>query len=348
MDEENFGPEDFDPEDYDHYEEPVDMNEVIDAFLDVDTTFPPRYLYRLSGLEGLDLEQFIEAWPDVAAARRERLLEDLEILADTTTHLDFDNVFKLGLKEASAHARRLSIRGLWESDDPAIARLLLEMLELDPELDVRVQAARGLGKFVYLGEMEEISPKMSEQVTDRLLEIANAGAPEGVRRAALEALGFSSRAEVTRLIESAVNQDKEDWLISALVAIGRSANSQWAPTVIENFTHDSPEIRLEAAQAAGLLASQSAAAHLLHLIDDPEQEVRQAAIWALSEIGGLDARAAIEGLLRNATDDEEIDFLDEALENLDFTEMVINFDILDLSEDDLSDMLEDDIDDEKE
>ena len=345
MDEDNFGPEDFDPEDY---EEPVEMNEVIDAFLDTDSTFPPLYLYRLSGLEGLDLEQFIEAWPDASAARRERLLEDLEILADTTTHLDFDNVFKLGLREASAHARRLSIRGLWESEDPAIARLLLEMLELDPELEVRVQAARGLGKFVYLGEMEEISPKLSKQVTDRLLEISASDAPEGLRRAALESLGFSSRAEVTRLIEAAVNQDKEDWLISALVAIGRSANSQWAPTVIENFTHDSPEIRLEAAQAAGLLASQSAAAHLLHLIDDPEQEVRQAAIWALSEIGGLDARAAIEGLLRNATDDEEIDFLDEALENLDFTEMVVNFDILDLSEDDLSDMLEDDIDDEKE
>jgi len=226
--------------------------------------------------------------------------------------------------------------------------LLLEILERDPELDVRVQAARGLGKFVYLAEMDEISPRLSEQITDRLLEIAAADTRESLRRAALESLGFSSHAQVARLIEAAVNQDKEDWLTSALVAIGRSANSEWAPIVIENFTHDSPEIRLEAAQAAGLLAVQSAAAHLLHLIDDPEQEVRQAAIWALSEIGGLDARAAIEGLLRNATDDEEIDFLDEALENLDFTEMAVNFDLLNLSEDDLSDMLEDDSDDEKE
>jgi len=123
MDEENYGPEDFEPEEYEDYEEPVDMNEVIDAFLDADSTFPPRYLYRLSGLEGLDLEQFIEAWPEATAARRERMLEDMESLADTTTHLDFDNVFKLGLREASTHARRLSIRGLWESDDPAIARL---------------------------------------------------------------------------------------------------------------------------------------------------------------------------------------------------------------------------------
>lgn len=349
MDEENYGQEDLEPEDFDsYYEEPVDMNEVIDAFLDADSIFPPRYLYRLSGLEGLDLEQLIEAWPEAAAARRERLLEDLEILADTTPHLDFDNVFKLGLKAASPHVRRLSIRGLWESEDPAIAHLLLEMLELDPELDVRVQAARGLGKFIYLGEMEEIDPELSEQITERLLEIAHSDAPESMRRAALESVGFSSRVEVTKLIEAAANKDKEDWLISALVAIGRTANSQWAPTVIENFNHDSPEIRLEAAQAAGLLASQSAATHLLHLIDDPEQEVRQAAIWALSEIGGLDARAAIEGLLRNANDDEDIDFLDEALENLDFTEMVINFDLLDLSEDDISDEPEDDIDDEKE
>jgi len=348
MHEENHGPDDFDPDEYTDFEEPPDINEVIDALLDADSIFPARFLYRLSGLEALELEQFNEAWPEADAARRERMLEDLEILADTTTHLDFDNIFRLGLRETSAHARKLSVRGLWESEDPDLALLLLEMMEIDPDLDVRIQAARGLGKFIFLGEMEDIDPELAEQITDRLVEIVQSDQPEGLRRAALESLGFATRPEVNQQIEAAANQGKEDWLISALVAIGRSADSQWAPTVIENFNHDSAEVRLEAAQAAGLLASQSAATHLLHLIDDPEQDVRQAAIWALSEIGGLDARAAIEGLLRNAADDENIELLEDALENLDFTEMAINFDLFDLSEDDLSDMLEDDIDDEKE
>ena len=80
---------------------------------------------------------------------------------------------------------------------------------------------------------------------------------------------------------------------------------------------------------------------MLYLIDDPEEDVKKAAIWSLSEIGGLDARAALEGLLKSTTDDEEIEFLEEALENLDFTELSINFDLLDLSEEDLDEMIED-------
>jgi HEAT repeat protein len=345
---EDYEPEEFDPDEFGEYEEPADINEVIDALLDSESTFPPRFLYRLSGLEGLELEQFNETWPEVDAARRERLLEDLEILADTATHLDFDQIFILSLGDASAHARQISIRGLWESDQPSVARRMLEMLERDPEMDVRIQAARGLGKFVYLGEMEELSQNLFDQITDQLLALADSDEPEGMRRAALESLGFCSLPAVNILIEAAANQDKEDWLISALIAIGRSANIEWSPVVIENLNHDSPQVRVEAAQAAGLIASQSAAEHLLQLIDDPEPEVRQAAIWALSEIGGLDARAAIEGLLRNAADEEEIELLEDALENLDFTEMAINFDIFDLSEEDLSDMIEDDPDDEKE
>ena len=53
-------PEDFDSfDDLDDFqlEEPIDFNEVMDAFLDDTVTFPPRFLYRLSGLEGLELQR---------------------------------------------------------------------------------------------------------------------------------------------------------------------------------------------------------------------------------------------------------------------------------------------------
>ena len=95
-------------------EEPIEINEVIDALLDEDATFPPRYLYRLSGLEDPDLEQFTGNWTQVTQTRRERLLEDLEVLADSTTYLDFDEIFHLGLNETSAHAR-LKRPAVWVS-----------------------------------------------------------------------------------------------------------------------------------------------------------------------------------------------------------------------------------------
>jgi HEAT repeat protein len=330
---------DLEPEDYE-YKEEIDFNEVIDALLDADTSFPPRYLSRLADLPELELEQLTETWPKIDEVRRQRLLEDLEILADET-YLDFDALFLLGLEEALPASRLVSIRGLWECENPAVARKLLPIANNDPENEVRAQAARCLGHFVYLGEFEEISASLYSKVSEVLKELYTAGPNESIRQGALESLGFSSSKVVDSFIEAALETDKESWLQSALIAIGRSANDEWSPNVIANLHHDDTDIRAEAARAAGLLSAQQAVSHLLQLIDDPEEEVKQSAIWALSEIGGLDARAAIEGLRNYAEDEDEIEFLDEALENLNFTEMAINFDLLDLSEEDLRDMLDD-------
>lgn len=59
-----------------------------------------------------------------------------------------------------------------------------------------------------------------------------------------------------------------------------------------------------------------------------------AAIWALSQIGGEDARAYILSLLDNAEDEETAEFLEDALDNLDLNEQLNRFDMMSLDEDD--------------
>ncbi|NIW46789.1 MAG: hypothetical protein GWN30_19145, partial [Gammaproteobacteria bacterium] len=118
-------------------------------------------------------------------------------------------------------------------------------------------------------------------------------------------------------------------------------NNQWIPQIIENLSHEEPQIRMEAAQSAGLLGSQQAVPHLLQLIDDPEVEVKLAAIWALSEVGGMDARAALEGLLKKSQDENEIDFLEDALENIDFNELNLDFELFDISPEEAEDPFDD-------
>lgn len=326
-------------------EEKVDFSEVLKALLDNENPFPPKSLYQLSGLEGEDLAEIRNTWEQIAPVRRQRLLEDLETLADSNYLVDFDAIFKIGLEDSAPHCRKISIRGLWENEESTFARKLIQLLKEDPETSVRAQAASGLGKFIYLGEMEEINESLYEDIKTLLIETMQGKHPEEIRRQALEAIGFSSDTRIARLIEDAYNKNKEDWLLSALIAMGRSADNQWVPQVIENLPHESSQVRLEAAQAAGLLAAQETVSHLLQLIDDPENDVRQAAIWSLSEIGGLDARAALEALLKASKDEEEMDFLEEALENLDVTEAIIEFDILDLSEEDLEMMIDEDEED---
>ena len=330
-------------------EEQIDFEIVLEALLDNATAFPPKYLYRLSDLEGSELAGLKNIWAKIDPLRRQRLIEDLEMLSESNFVVLFDAVYKLGLNDTDQNVKRTAIRALWESDDKEVAKTLLSILRNNSdEAPVVAQAAAGLGKFVDLGEFEEIPENLYRQILDALLEKAAEHQPEIVRQRTIESLGFSSSPQVNSLIESAYQKDIEDWTITALVAMGRSCRMQWTPMVIESLAHEESRIRVEAAQAAGAIGDPATAEHILQLMDDPDEDVRQAAIWALSEIGGDDARLALETALNNAEDDEEIQMLEEALDNLDFTETELNFDLFDLTEDDLEDMFDTDNLDEQE
>jgi hypothetical protein len=58
-------------------------------------------------------------------------------------------------------------------------------------------------------------------------------------------------------------------------------------------------------------------------------EIRMAAIWSLSKIGGEKVRDTLEKLLDESEDDEETDMLEDALENLEFTEGFNQFGMID-------------------
>ncbi len=67
------------------------------------------------------------------------------------------------------------------------------------------------------------------------------------------------------------------------------------------------------------------------LEDEPENEdLWAAAVWSLSQIGGEDVRVTLERLMDGTDDPEEADFLEEALDNLSFTEDMANFDLFDI------------------
>jgi HEAT repeat protein len=99
------------------------------------------------------------------------------------------------------------------------------------------------------------------------------------------------------------------------------------------LTHTQPGIRAEAASAAGELEIKSARPLLLELLEDSDIDVRMAAIWALSQVGGKGVRRTLEKLLETTDDDEEADQIDKALENLDFTEEMAELALLEIPED---------------
>jgi len=182
---------------------------------------------------------------------------------------------------------------------------------------------------VDLGELEEIPASIYHQVEDALLASAASEDNVRVRRVALESLGYSSRLEVMTLIESAFQREDPAWQASALVAMGRSADDRWDDEVTRSLVHVDDRIRKAAVQAAGELSLQSARPILLKMLGEEEEpSILSAVIWSLSQIGGEDVRTYLENLLDQLEDDEQIAFLEEALDNLAFTEDLERFDLL--------------------
>jgi HEAT repeat protein len=78
--------------------------------------------------------------------------------------------------------------------------------------------------------------------------------------------------------------------ISAVFGMGRSADMRWANIVIAELFSVNPEMRYEAARACGELQLREAVPELEELADDIDREVQEAALWALGQIGGDEAR----------------------------------------------------------
>ncbi len=312
---------------------PIPFNKLIDALLDENTPFSPRYLNRLSDLEPADASRLAEAWQKIPLRRREALLEDLEEVHLADTVLSFEAVGRIALKDSEPGVRRRAIQILREYELVDLMPTFVHLAEHDPDENVRAESATALATFIYMGEVEDISPKKLLQVEECLLRITSSSDTPLVRRRALEAIGFSSREEVPRLIEQAYVSPDTDWLVTALFAMGRSANTRWNPQVLKMLDHKRPPVRAEAAGAAGELEIKAAVPRLIELLEDVDPDVRMASIWALSQIGGEGVRQALEDLLEETEDDDEANQIDNALENLDFTEEMKELTMLEYPED---------------
>jgi HEAT repeat protein len=325
---------------------PTSFQSVLDALLSDGKEFPRRYLQEFSDIGSLELKTLLDVWPQVKPSRKLTLLEELDALAETDTLVSFDDVARALLTDPEPEVRTRAIRLLDEYEDPKIVPSYLDMLKNDPDVNVRTAAANALSLFVDLGELEEISDDIYHQVEDSLLAAAHSEDDVRVRRAALESLGYSSRPEVATLIESAFRREDPAWRASSLVAMGRSADERWSEAVTRSLVHEDDRIRKAAVQAAGELSLPSARPVLLRMLGEEENEaILSAVIWSLSQIGGEDVRTYLENLMDQIEDDEQVAFLEEALDNLAFTEDLDRFDLMSFDPD--GELTEIDEDEEK-
>lgn len=315
----------------------VSLRELVTALLDESKPFPARYLHHFSDLTAKDQVRLEKIWPQVSLHRRQALMEDLEQLGDADDLLNFEQVCNLALGDSDPFIRARAIGILSDYEDIQYLPVFLDIVKDDEAAVVRAAAATALAVFVYMAEVELLSSSVQQKLEDVLFSIAGGEDDAEVRMRALEALGYTSREEISPMIEAAYKNGDRKWLSAALLAMGRSANPKWESKVMTMLDDKRPEVRAEAAAAVGGLESKTAVKRLLELLDDHDSQVRMAAIWSLSEIGGAGVGKALTKMLEKTSDEEEAKLLEEALDNLSFTDGSGGFVLFDIGEDDEED-----------
>jgi HEAT repeat protein len=290
-----------------------ELTELLDELQAADT--PRARLYGLSNLSHEQVAEVEAVWSELPVETRRALVDTLVDMAESDYEVNFVPVFRMAMGDADSLVRRRAIEGLWEDSDIRLIPLLAARLREDPSPEVRAAAATSLGRFVLLGELGKIRPLPHKQAYDALLAACRKeGETLQVQRRALESIAYSGEEEIASLIQNAYQQPEESMRISAVFAMGRSADKRWARCVLEQLCSASPEMRFEATRACGELALEEALAALIELVDDADPEVHEAAIWALGQVGGDEAQSVLRQTARadnEATREAALDALRE-------------------------------------
>jgi HEAT repeat protein len=303
----------------------VSFESVLAALTDPDKRPTAQELVDLSDLDEAELHALSDAWPDLTAERRLRLLAELTDLSQDNVELNFDAIFRNVLTDEDPEARVAALRGLYEYEGRDLIPQLSELLRDDPAAEVRREAAIALGRFALAAELGYLRADDTDRIKDVLIESAeDIDEDERVRARAIEALGALSGEDTENLIES-IYHEESLWLkVGAVDAMGRSCNDNWLPLIIQEMENPAPEMRHAAAFAAGEIGEEDAIEPLKRMaIEDPDREVKLVAVHALSEIGGPMARVALKSVLYEG-DDELQQAVQEAMTEVALQEDPLN------------------------
>ena len=316
---------------------------VLSALLGGDE-IPVHLVYRLSDMSAGNFELFQREWLEVSEERRAALVRHMADIAEENYLVDFTPVFAHLFDDAYPAVRIAALDGLWDTTEARLVQPIIGLMQGDRDAGVRAAAARALAHYVLLAEWGQIRPGVATPIVDALLaEYDRPNASLEVKRAALEAMSASNHPRIPDLILDAYDDGPNDLQLSALFAMGLSADRRWLPILDGEMQSPSADFRAEAARAAGGLGSADSIDALEGLLTDQDLEVAMAAVYALGQIGGDRATELLTRLAEDPDYEELYDAIDEALEEMEWLEG--GFDLLALDEDGLEDDDDDLLDD---
>ena len=138
----------------------IPISQLIEALLDSDTLFPPRFLPRLSDLEPNELDALKEAWPRVPTWRRQALLEDIEALGGQDYLLSFTAFagFHPGTLTGNLCSKRGRIVGMEPQGNAQVIKAMCPLASLFGYTSELRNATQGRASFTMHFEHYEAVP----------------------------------------------------------------------------------------------------------------------------------------------------------------------------------------------
>lgn len=295
-------------------------------------------VYNLSDLSPEELSFLAQRWAEQPAERRGIIARHMADISEINFEVDFSPAFAIFLEDEAEVVRLAALDGLWDSSNTMLVTPVIDLVRRDPSIEVRALAAATLGHYVLMSEWGQLPKKVGERIVTALLdEIEATETAVAVRRAILETVAPAAHPRVPSLIEEAYASGDELMQLSAVFAMGGSADERWLPIVIDELESPVTEMRLEAARAAGSIGSRQAVADLADLTADEDLEVQLMAVHALGQIGGDVAQGVLSDLANDPEAEDLYDAIDEALEELSWLGGDVDFSILNWEPDENTD-----------
>jgi len=307
-------------------DEPESFKDIICHLKDEKQKLNNSCLARLTDLDSDTLSLLGREWAAITDRRRLEIASRLVELAEEDATLNFDSIFKLILGDRDKEIRLQAIYGLWENEQPSLAKSFITIMNTDQSPEVQAAAAQSLGRFALLAELKELEPELTSNLKKALFDVIESKSrTEEVKRRALEALAPFSLPETTTAIRNAYQSGSLKSKISAIYAMGKNCDPLWLPILTDELKSKNAEIRYEAACACGEMEAESCVADLAELLYDLDTEVQLASLQALGKIGSKNARENIRKCLKHPK--EAISELArQILDELDMLEGTLPFD----------------------
>ena len=270
--------------------------------------------YGLSDLTSEQHNQLEPVWMSLPTSYKHKILEAFTRASEVDFELSYRHVALLGLKDESTLVRAAAVDLLWEDESLDTMRLLINLVRNDDTPSVKARALVGLGKFILLGEYEEISELIALEAQQLALDIhTDRQQPLEVRRRALEALSNSSHPQKDKLIRSAYNSDEPLLKVSAIFAMGRTCDEKWEDILLDELDSGDNELVYEAVRACGEIGLSSSVRQLGELLLDDDREIQMMVIWSLGEIGGQHAVDILDSYQETTDDEDLLEAIEDAL-----------------------------------